>query len=60
MKRAFQLCDTCNLQPSCPTGVALDCFESGREVEIRTCKAHKPVKRAAATPPRKEETDGNK
>lgn len=40
MKKAFQLCDSCNLQPSCPTGVALDSFESGREVEIRTCKSY--------------------
>lgn len=42
MKKVFQLCDSCNLQPSCPTGVALDSFESGREVEIRTCKSYVP------------------
>lgn len=42
MKKAFQLCDSCNLQPSCPTGVALDSFKSGREVEIRTCKSYVP------------------
>lgn len=42
MKKAFQLCDSYNLQPSCPTGVALDSFESGREIEIRTCKSYVP------------------
>ena len=44
MKKAFQLCESCNLQPSCPTGVALDSSECGKEIEIRTCKAYVPVK----------------
>ena len=45
MKKAFQLCDSCNLQPSCPTGVALDATECGKEIEIRECKAYEPYKR---------------
>ena len=44
MKKAFQLCESCNLQPSCPTGVALDSSECGKEIEIRTCKAYVQVK----------------
>lgn len=55
MKKAFQLCDTCSLQPSCPTGVALESFECGMEIEIRTCKEYKPVKMATAAPPWKED-----
>ena len=45
MKKAFQLCESCNLQPSCPTGVALDSSECGKEIEIRTCKAYVQAKR---------------
>lgn len=44
MKKAFQLCESCNLQPSCSTGVALDSYECGKEIEIRTCKAYVQVK----------------
>lgn len=49
MKKAFQLCDSCNFQPSCPTGVALDASECGKEIEIRTCKAYEPYKWDATT-----------
>lgn len=44
MKKAFQLCESCNLRPSCPTGVALDSSKCGKEIEIRTCKAYVQVK----------------
>lgn len=43
MKRAFQLCATCIKAWSCPTGVALDSFDCGAEIEIRTCKDYDPV-----------------
>ena len=49
MKKAFQLCDSCNIQPSCPTGVALCSFESGREIEIRECKSYVPCSKVAPT-----------
>lgn len=55
MKKAFQLCETCSLKLSCPTGVALESFECGMEIEIRTCKEYKPVKMATAAPLRKED-----
>ena len=40
MKKAFRLCESCILRPSCPTGVALDSCVCGKEIEIRTCKAY--------------------
>lgn len=60
MKKAFQLCESCNLQPSCPTSVALDSSECGKEIEIRTCKAYVQVKTDVLTiiqaEPEEEET----
>lgn len=49
MKKAFQLCESCNLQLSCSTGVVLDSYECGKEIEIRTCKAYMQAKTDAPT-----------